>query len=408
MEKKRNIPVLRFSEYTGEWEIKKLGETTKQMQSGVSRKLSDIDIGLPILRSNNIQNGKLDVKDIKYWYLIDDQGVNLENYHLKNNDILVNFINSLAQIGKAALFENLLKRDTIFTTNLLRISFKDEVNTRFILYNFNLKNYKDYIQSITKPAVNQASFTTKEFQNYLLALPSLPEQTKIVAFLITVDERLTQLERKKNLLEQYKKGMLQKIFDQEIRFNDDKDNEFPDWEERNGNDIFGNISDKNHNSDLQILAITQEHGAIPRDLINFNISVMDKSVDSYKVVHIGDFIISLRSFQGGIEYSNYKGICSPAYIILRSKVEIDKRFYKFYFKTESYIKLLNLKLEGIRDGKMISYKYFSDILLPFPCLAEQTKIASFISAIDEKINCCTNQISKTEQYKKGLLQQMFV
>ena len=200
MEQQKNIPTLRFPEFTVEWEIKKLGDITKQMQSGISRKLSDIDLGLPILRSNNIQNGKLDVTDIKYWHQIDDQGVNLENYYLKDNDILVNFINSLAQIGKAALFEDLLKRDTIFTTNLLRISLKNEVNTRFVLYNFNLKNYKDYIQSITKPAVNQASFTTKEFQNYSFSFPTLPEQTKIATFFTAIDERLNQLKQKKVLL----------------------------------------------------------------------------------------------------------------------------------------------------------------------------------------------------------------
>ena len=83
-----------------------------------------------------------------------------------------------------------------------------------------------------------------------------------------------------------------------------------------GNEIFENISDKNHNSDLPILAITQDNGAIPRDLIDYNVTVTDKSIESYKVVQIGDFIISLRSFQGGVEYSAYKGICSPAYIVL--------------------------------------------------------------------------------------------
>ena len=91
-----------------------------------------------------------------------------------------------------------------------------------------------------------------------------------------------------------------------------------------GNEIFLNISDKNQTSNLPILAITQEYGAIPRDLIDYKVTVTDKSVESYKVVQIGDFIISLRSFQGGIEYSNYKGICSPAYIVLRSIIPINK------------------------------------------------------------------------------------
>ena len=134
-----------------------------------------------------------------------------------------------------------------------------------------------------------------------------------------------------------------------------------EWELKNGNYIFETITNKNHNSDLPILAITQEHGAIPRDMIDYKISVTESSVATYKVVEKGDFIISLRSFQGGIEYSKYTGICSPAYIILRAILDIEDLFYKQYLKTTKYIKELNRHLEGIRDGKMVSYKQFSDI-----------------------------------------------
>jgi type I restriction enzyme, S subunit len=180
-----------------------------------------------------------------------------------------------------------------------------------------------------------------------------------------------------------------------------------DWEFRNGGDVFETVSNKNHNSDLPILAISQEFGAVPRELINYQISVTEKSVASYKVVDIGDFIISLRSFQGGIEYSNYKGICSPAYIILRPFIEIDRDFFRYYFKTYIYIQHLNSKLEGIRDGKMISYKYFSEIALPFPSLPEQKRISSFLSIVDKKIAELKQKKALLEQYKKGVMQKLF-
>src|SRR5450759_4617248 len=134
------------------------------------------------------------------------------------------------------------------------------------------------------------------------------------------------------------------------------------WSYMNGDEVFEPISNKNHNSNLPILAITQEHGAIPRDEIDYSVIVTDKSVESYKVVEIGDFIISLRSFQGGIEYSNYKGICSPAYIILRKKNDAIDNFFRYYFKTRLFIQELNRNIEGIRDGKMVSFKQFSEIL----------------------------------------------
>ncbi|WP_242480964.1 restriction endonuclease subunit S [Bacillus cereus group sp. N11] len=187
---------------------------------------------------------------------------------------------------------------------------------------------------------------------------------------------------------------------------------FPEFEKNgainfeNGNVIFESISNKNHNSDLPVLAITQEHGAIPRDRINYNVSVTNKSLKSYKVVEIGDFVISLRSFQGGIEYSLYHGICSPAYIILRKKIPIVEQYYKHYFKTNKFIQDLNKDLEGIRDGKMVSYSQFSSILLPKPENKEQQKIADFLSSLDDLITAEDKKLEALKVNKKGLMQKL--
>ncbi|PTY39418.1 restriction endonuclease subunit S [Brachyspira hampsonii] len=176
----------------------------------------------------------------------------------------------------------------------------------------------------------------------------------------------------------------------------------------NGNLLFEQISNKNHNSDLPILAITQDRGAIPRNEIDYNITATEKSISTYKVVEVGDFIISLRSFQGGIEYSNYKGICSPAYIVLRKKNNnIYEPYYKYYFKTDRYIINLNINLEGIRDGKMISYSQFSDIKIPCPTLEEQQKIADCLASIDELIEAEKRKLVVLKKYKKTLTQKLF-
>jgi len=175
----------------------------------------------------------------------------------------------------------------------------------------------------------------------------------------------------------------------------------------NGNLLFEPISNKDKNSDLPVLAITQEYGAIPRDQIDYNVSVTDKSLESYKVVEVGDFIISLRSFQGGIEYSVFHGICSPAYIILRKKIDIVEQYYKYYFKTIKFIQDLNKDLKGIRDGKMVSYSQFSSILLPKPDNKEQKKIADCLSSIDELIAAEDKKLLALRTHKKGLMQKLF-
>jgi len=190
-----------------------------------------------------------------------------------------------------------------------------------------------------------------------------------------------------------------------LRFPEFRDSK--EWPMISGDKIFDPISNKNHNSDLPILAITQEYGAIPREDIDYQVSVTKKSIESYKVVEVGDFIISLRSFQGGIEYSNFKGLCSPAYIILRKKIDVINQFFKQYFKTNIFIQNMNKNIEGIRDGKMVSYKQFSELLLPNPSPEEQQKIADCLSSADELITTQAQKVDALKAHKKGLMQQLF-
>ncbi|MBA8021053.1 restriction endonuclease subunit S (plasmid) [Escherichia coli] len=171
--------------------------------------------------------------------------------------------------------------------------------------------------------------------------------------------------------------------------------------------IFDQISNKDHNSDLPVLAITQEQGAIPREMIDYHVSVTDKSLESYKVVEVGDFIISLRSFQGGIEFSRYRGICSPAYVILRLRHGHSEDYFRHYLKTGRFIAQMTKNLEGLRDGKMISYKQFSELELPIPQRGEQQKIADCLSSLDDLIAAETDKLDTLKTHKKGLMQQLF-
>ena len=180
-----------------------------------------------------------------------------------------------------------------------------------------------------------------------------------------------------------------------------------EWISEFGGVLFNQVSNKDHNSDLPVLAITQEHGAIPRNLIDYHVSVADKSIDGYKVVEVGDFIISLRSFQGGIEYSSYKGICSPAYVILRLAPEHSADYFRHFLKTDRFIGQLTKNLEGLRDGKMVSYKQFSELQLPTPPRKEQQKIADCLSSRDELITAEAQKLDALKTHKKGLMQQLF-
>jgi type I restriction enzyme S subunit len=238
--------------------------------------------------------------------------------------------------------------------------------------------------------------------------PKPDEQIKIANFLTAVDEKITQLTQKCELLAQYKKGVMQQIFSQELRFKDDDGQEFPEWEELQADEVFVNVTNKNHNGELPILAATQDKGMIYREESGLDIKSSEASVKSYKIVESGDFVISLRSFQGGIEYSSLKGICSPAYTVMKPKLEISDGFFKAYLKKDDFIERLNGLVIGIRDGKQISYSAFATLTLPYPCIKEQIKIANFLTAIDDKLTHTQAQLEAAKQYKQGLLQQMFV
>ena len=179
------------------------------------------------------------------------------------------------------------------------------------------------------------------------------------------------------------------------------------WPLVGGSKLFGPIDRRPAQPGLPVLAITQDQGAVARDQINYHVSVTDASIESYKEVRPGDFIISLRSFQGGIEYSQVSGICSPAYVLLGRLGAGNDDFYRHLFKSPRFIQQLTRTIEGIRDGKMISFKQFSEQLLPEPSLAEQTKVAECLNSLDELIAAENQKLDALRKHKKGLLQQLF-
>ena len=180
-----------------------------------------------------------------------------------------------------------------------------------------------------------------------------------------------------------------------------------EWEKLNAEEIFKNISNKNHNGDLPILAVTQDKGVVYRDSLDLKINSSETGIKNYKIIESGDFVISLRSFQGGIEYSSILGISSPAYTVLKPKIEISDFFYKVYLKKESFISELNSTIEGIRDGKQISYAMFSKLKLPYTKVEEQQKIADFLSSVDKKIAITEEKLDLFKDYKKGVMQKIF-
>ena len=250
-----------------------------------------------------------------------------------------------------------------------------------------------------------------QFSEQLLPVPESPEQQKIAHCLGSLDDLIAAEGRKFEALRQHKQGLMQQLFPQpgetvpRLRFPEFRD--APEWSTPRGDTLFDSVNNRRAAPGLPVLAITQEHGAIPRDQIDYHVSVTAESVASYKEVCEGDFIISLRSFQGGIEHSRYHGICSPAYVILRRKGGGNDHFFRHLFRSERFIQQLTRNIEGIRDGKMISYAQFSEQLLPVPESPEQQKIADCLGSLEVVLAAQAREIDALNQQKQGLLQQLF-
>ncbi|WP_392563959.1 restriction endonuclease subunit S [Orbus wheelerorum] len=376
----KNIPKLRFKEFSGEWIENTLDCLCDEFKSGKNITAKDIfnKGSYPVYGGNGLRGYSEQFTHDDSLVLIGRQGGLCGN------------INRV--YGKAYISEH-------------AIVIKENKNSdiSWLFYRLDFLNLNNYSESSAQPGLS-----VNKIKKITIFSPSKQEQQKIADFLSSVDSKIQVLKQQQQLLQQYKKGMMQKLFSQQIRFKDDNGHDYPDWEFILAKKLFYNYSNKKHNSDLPILAVTQDKGVVNRDDIDKHISSSNKSIASYKVVNKGDFIISLRSFQGGIEYSYITGICSPAYTILKADKSIIDDFYRYYFKKESFISQLSMTVVGIRDGKQISYDAFSSIKLPYPSLPEQQKIADCLSAIDKKIELVSKKITYTQQFKQGLLQQLFV
>ena len=179
------------------------------------------------------------------------------------------------------------------------------------------------------------------------------------------------------------------------------------WSIYKAEELFKNVADKNHPAET-VLTIIQGKGTLPREQAGRNIHYDDSSLANYKKVEQGDFIIHLRSFEGGLEMANEDGIVSPAYTILRCKKPHSSLFYEAYFHTDEFINhILSKSVEGIRDGRQISYEAFKWLGLPYCNVSEQEKIAQLFCTLSHRIEKQQQMVDALKKYKRGLLSREF-
>ena len=234
-------------------------------------------------------------------------------------------------------------------------------------------------------------------------LPCKDEQDKIAAFLECLNTRIENQRTLVVALKKYKRGVVDGIFSRKLNFS------YPQtWAELEISELFMPISDKGY-SDKIVLTIVQGEGTMPRDSVDRRIAYDKSTISSYKRVLPNDFILHLRSFEGGLEIVNEEGIVSPAYTILRARNEIIPLFFYTFFRSYWFINSkLRISVEGIRDGKSINMNTFWHIKVPVPSIEEQRHISALISSIDNRIKIAEFEYKRLLQIRVGLMQQLFI
>ncbi|WP_080006293.1 restriction endonuclease subunit S [Enterococcus faecalis] len=262
----------------------------------------------------------------------------------------------------------------------------------------------------------QGNLSSSIVKELVLKLPKdKAEQAKIGTFFKQLDDTITLHQRKLEQLKELKTAYLQVMFvSMKTKNNKVPKLRFADfggeWDQRKSKELFIPKSEKNQ-PNLPVLSVTQDSGVVYRDQVGIDINYDLTSLKNYKVVNKNDFVISLRSFQGGFELSDKKGITSPAYTIFVPKdIKLhDNLFWKTQFKTFQFIEALKTVTFGIRDGKSISFTEFGDLKLCFPKnKKEQQKIGKFFEELDYAISLHQNKLTQLKSLKKSYLQNMFI
>jgi type I restriction enzyme S subunit len=392
---KQLVPSIRFNGYESIWPKVSMKSVVKASQ------------GLAILRSNRFEeDGPNRYNYITIPYLLGGECLFIENpqesVKCKEDDVIVTRTGSgVGQIwtGASGVIHN-----NFFKVSPVEGKVRKDFIYHFLLNPFVQKKMKSFAGSSAIPDLNHSEFYLIPFN-----LPSLPEQQKIASFLSAVDEKIQQLTKKKELLEQYKKGLMQKLFSGQLRFKDEKGKDYPDWEEKKIGDFLVESRIKGDTGDLAKKLTVKLWGRG----VFFKKDVTPGSAQTqYFIRKSGQFIYSKLDFLNcafAIIPEELDGLQSTVDLpCFDFKKEIQPYYILEKVKQLNFYKQFGDRADGSRKAKRIHAETFCSFPIAVPCKKEQQKIATYLSGIDTKIESVNNQITQSQTFKKGLLQQMFV
>lgn len=393
-------PKLRFKEFSGDWESKKLGDITK-LTDGVHFTPTYVESGIPFWSVETIvsnANPKFITKEA-------------HNDAIKRccpqvNDILLTRIGTLA---KPKLID--WKEEFSIYVSLALIKASDNYNSKFARYYFETEYYQKDFLSKSLLTATPKKINMEDLKQTKINLPSKEEQEKIASFFSLIDDKISLQSDKIEGLKDYKKGMMQKIFSRELRFKDNEGNDYPEWEEKKlGNYIVEYKEKTTENNQYPPLTSSRKGLFLQSDYFDKQIASTDNT--GYNIVprnyftyrHMSDDAMFFFNINNLVD----NGIVSTLYPVFTTNDKLDSIFLRYYLNETNEFKKYSLLQ---KQGGSRTYMYLSklkEFKIKIPNIYEQNKIVKLLVSLESKLEKEQEKLASLNEYKKGLLQQMFV
>lgn len=379
--------------------------------SSVLTEVRDLNTSLCFLHPSQFKFGDIILKpDVN----IEDVSSLSKCIIFRKDDILINGLN----LNYDFVTQRIARADYtgIITSAYFAVRVRNNLSSKYVTYLFKALDSRKVFNGLGTGI--RLTLTYKELKKYYILLPPEEEQRQIVAYLDyksnKINERICQRERELQTLSELKQAEIAAVVTRGLDPNVPMKESGIEWlgkipahwEVRKIKNCLQERSEKGYPNE-PILCATQSRGVIPQDMYDNRVVVVNKDFDKLKLVKSGDFVISLRSFQGGIEYAYYQGIISAAYTILTPKDKRNSEYFKHLFKSHDFIQLLQTCVTGIREGQNINYAMLAKHFIPIPPVEEQQKIVLYIKnrlyVIDEYIAKLKAEINYLQEYKQRLI-----
>ena len=383
--KKLNVPNIRFPEFSGEWSV-----TTLQKDCIVNPTNEKIADKFVYVDLESVTQGQLNKQQV----MVKEEAPSRAQRVLHTDDILFQCVRPYQK-------NNYIVKDTMFGIQWVASTGYAQIRTQidnptFLYYVLNTSKYNRAVMvrctGSSYPAINSDDLSKIPFYKCDIA-----EQKKIADFLSLLDERIAAQTKIIEELKKLKCAIIEKLYSK------------IQGKEYSFGQLFEVVNERNKQMKYSnILSASQEKGMVNRDDLNLDIQFERSNINTYKIVRAGDYVIHLRSFQGGFAFSDKLGVCSPAYTILRPKEVLEYGYLSYFFMSRQFIKSLILVTYGIRDGRSINVEEWLGMKTKLPSKKEQRKILNVLCCFDEKIQNEENMLNKLSKHKQYLLRQMFI